>query len=1475
MRALYRSVVVKRELSRKAKPLIYRSIYVPTLTYGHELWVVTERTRSWVQVAEMSFLRRVSGLSLRDRFRTSDIQERLGVEPLLLFVEMRVLTHNEWGVKYNPMSICALKASTVTMGCTYTYPSNHSVQEAFWDKQWPTNHVLLNDPEYRDRAQFTGDKQHNCTLRLRDVTEKDQSKYYFRFITDRPQGKWTGAGGVDLSVTVLQVEVPETVTEGDKVTLTCKTSCSLTDSPTFTWYENGHGLSSRTDQLHLQSVSREDKGRYHCAVQGLNSPEVTLNVRYGPKNILVSIRPSGDIVEDSSVTLTCSSDANPPPECNWFKGTSLAAKGEIYTMNRIRSVDSGEYKCNCSNEHGEKYSEALTLNVLYPPKSVSVSISPSGATVENSSVTLTCSSDANPPPKCNWFKGTTYLSKGENYTMNKTSSVDSGEYKCKCRNKHREKYSEVLTLNVLYPPKSVSVSITFSGETVEDRSVTLTCSSDANPPVQNYTWFKEGETSPVGSGHSYSFTKNSRSSGWWYCFTQNELGSKKSAAVTLNVRYGPKTVSVSISPSGEIVEDSSAILECSSDANPPVECSWFKGTLLETHSQTYTMNEISSLDSGEYKCKCRNELGEKYSEALTLNVLYPPKSVSVSIRPSGDIVEGSSVTLTCGSDANPPVQNYTWFKKLDNRPQLKSIKQKYSISNIRSADSGEYQCMVTNTQGSQFSEYNTLTVLYGPKSVSVSILPSGETVEDSSVTLTCSSDANPPPECNWFKGTSFLSNGENYTMNRIRSVDSGEYKCKCSNEHGEKYSEALTLKVLYPPKSVSVSITFSGVTIEDSSVTLTCSSDANPPVQNYTWFKEGNSFVAKRENHTMNRICSVNSGEYKCKCSNKHGEKYSEALTLNVLYGPKILSVSIAFFGETMGNNSVTLTCSSDANPPVQNYTWFKEGETSPVGSGHSYSFIKNSRSSGWYYCFTQNELGSKKSAAVTLNVRYGPKSVSASIRPSGEPLEDSSVTLTCSSDANPPPECNWFKGTLFLPKGENYTMNRIRSVDSGEYKCKCSNEHREKYSEAQTLNVLYLQVEVPERVTEGDKVTLTCKTSCSLTDSPTFTWYKNGHGLSSRTEQLHLQSVSRKDKDRYHCAAQGLNSPEITLNVRYGPKSVSVSIRPSGDILEDSSVTLTCSSDANPPPGCNWLKGKIVFKGETITMNRIRSVESGSYKCQCKNDYGVKYSKALTLNVLYHSLLLYGSLDPPKSVSVSIRPSGEIVEGSSVTLTCSSEANPPVQNYTWFKRLDKGPQLKSTQQNYSISNISSADSGEYRCMATNTRGSRLSEYNTLTVLYGPKILSVSITFFGETVGHNSVTLTCSSDANPPVQNYTWFKEENSLILYVVAGVGVCGVAVITAVAFMWRKKKSVKDSVVEDHDNIYQNYDPKADDNTFTALESMPRSSDNVYSSAATVHSSPSDDPYTALDPLSRSPEYDTLAVSQSSSTEVCLVAL
>uniref|UniRef100_A0A3Q2VZQ4 Ig-like domain-containing protein n=1 Tax=Haplochromis burtoni TaxID=8153 RepID=A0A3Q2VZQ4_HAPBU len=59
-------------------------------------------------------------------------------------------------------------------------------------------------------------------------------------------------------------------------------------------------------------------------------------------------------------------------------------------------------------------------------------------------------------------------------------------------------------------------------------------------------------------------------------------------------------------------------------------------------------------------------------------------------------------------------------------------------------------------------------------------------------------------------------------------------------------------------------------------------------------------------------------------------------------------------------------------------------------------------------------------------------------------------------------------------------------------------------------------------------------------------------------------------------------------------------------------------------------------------------------------------------------------------------------VEGSSVTLTCSSDAN-PAANYIWYKEDDESP--KASGQNFTITDIQPEHSGSYYCVAQNSRG--------------------------------------------------------------------------------------------------------------------------------------------------------------------------
>ena len=79
-----------------------------------------------------------------------------------------------------------------------------------------------------------------------------------------------------------------------------------------------------------------------------------------------------------------------------------------------------------------------------------------------------------------------------------------------------------------------------------------------------------------------------------------------------------------------------------------------------------------------------------------------------------------------------------------------------------------------------------------------------------------------------------------------------------------------------------------------------------------------------------------------------------------------------------------------------------------------------------------------------------------------------------------------------------------------------------------------------------------------------------------------------------------------------------------------------------------------------------------------------------------------YVSPDGPKHTSVCSNPSGEIEEGSSVTLSCSSDANPAAE-YTWFKEHEDS--VRESGQNYTITNITSEHGGNYYCQAHNAIG--------------------------------------------------------------------------------------------------------------------------------------------------------------------------
>uniref|UniRef100_A0A8C1SLS9 Ig-like domain-containing protein n=1 Tax=Cyprinus carpio TaxID=7962 RepID=A0A8C1SLS9_CYPCA len=267
------------------------------------------------------------------------------------------------------MMKCALKGSAIHLSGSYKHPNHLTVTERFWivnpikDEELVN---LLNHPDYSGRVQYFPDKEQTFFLKLSNVTHEDEGMYCLRILTNVEKQRYLGFPGIDLK---LRVEIPEEVVEGESSVLVCKTTCNLSDKTNFTWYKNSKSLSESidSDQLLLQSVSSDDSGNYSCAVRDqkhLLSPVVTLSVRYPPKSVSVSISPSGEIVEGDSVTLSCSSDSNPPAlNFSWFKEnqSSAVGSGQSFIISSFNSSHSGRYYCEAQNKHGSQRSASVSV----------------------------------------------------------------------------------------------------------------------------------------------------------------------------------------------------------------------------------------------------------------------------------------------------------------------------------------------------------------------------------------------------------------------------------------------------------------------------------------------------------------------------------------------------------------------------------------------------------------------------------------------------------------------------------------------------------------------------------------------------------------------------------------------------------------------------------------------------------------------------------------------------------------------------------------------------------------------------------------------------------------------------------------------------------------------------------------------------------------------------------------------------------
>ncbi|XP_051544905.1 hemicentin-1-like isoform X9 [Myxocyprinus asiaticus] len=709
----------------------------------------------------------------------------------------------------------------------------------------------------------------NCTTRFDDVSLYDSGEYYFR-IEGRYDLKYSYKKEVQISVTAspskptvqlyddqMEVKVHQEVMEDSSVILRCSANiyCPF-NPPTLTWSSSSNTLilneQQHQDQTKLISdlnftITHLHHGvTFTCTIKYQLKNQIrteqasrTLHVQYAPKNTSVTINPSGSVLEGRSVTLTCISDGNPDVSYSWYRDTEEHLKylqtGDTLDIVKTDPTHSGRYYCTAENKHGEQNSSVL-LDIQYAPKNTSVTVNPSGSVLEGRSVTLTCISDGN-PVNYSWYRDTEehlkHLQTGQNLTIIKTDPTHIGRYYCTAENKHGEQNSSVL-LDIQYAPKNTSVTVNPSGSVLEGRSVTLTCISDGNPDV-SYSWYRDTEEhlKHLQTGDTLDIMKTDPThSGRYYCTAQNQYGTQNSS-VLLDIQYAPKYTSVTVNPSGSVLEGRSVTLTCISDGNP-VNYSWYRDT--EEHlkhlqtGQNLTIIKTDPTHSGRYYCTAQNQYGTQNSSVL-LDIQYAPKNTSVTVNPSGSVLEGRSVTLTCISDGNPPAFNYTWYRNTEEHLEHLQTGKNLTINTTDMTHSERYYCTAQNKHGEQNSSNVILNVTYAPK------ISNSSCKRSDVIVCVCEVRGNPSPTLEWrlsgrpiINSTETPISEEQFKNTSLRSVltirqsfkDTPTPHCVSTNTHGTASQQFQLLLTPQNPQGFHHPSLLVGVAIGASVMMLFC-----------------------------------------------------------------------------------------------------------------------------------------------------------------------------------------------------------------------------------------------------------------------------------------------------------------------------------------------------------------------------------------------------------------------------------------------------------------------------------------------------------------------------------------------------------------------------------------------------------------------------------------------------------------------------
>uniref|UniRef100_A0A3B4EC75 Ig-like domain-containing protein n=1 Tax=Pygocentrus nattereri TaxID=42514 RepID=A0A3B4EC75_PYGNA len=1114
-----------------------------------------------------------------------------------------------------------------------------------------------------------------------------------------------------------------------------------------------------------------------------------------------------------SVTLKCEIDYYSDWGYQWYKGSSRTAvsQSQTNTFTIGSAADQDQYWCRGERDNrptSSQDSNTVTLRVTERPRAV-VSIQPYDQVFRGETVTLRCDIRGGGVSnwQYSWFKDDPYtpFSNEQQYSISSVRKSDIGKYTCSGTETGTSRYShtsDAVTLTVSERPRAV-VSIKPDDQVFRGETVTLRCDIQGGG-VSNwqYSWFKDSSSIPVSNEQQYRISSVRKSDIGTYTCRGTESGTSRSShtsdAVTLTVT-ALLTATLTVEPKrSPVFTGESVTLKCEIQSHSDWRYQWYKGSsrTAVSQSQTNTFTIRSAADQGQYWCRGERDnrpSSSQRSNNVTLTVTERPKA-AVSIQPDNQVFRGETVTLRCDIQGGG-VSNwqYSWFKDGSSIPV--SNEQQYSISSVTESHRGKYTCSGTErgtSRSSHTSDAVTLTVS-ALLTATVTVEPKWSPVfTGESVTLKCEIQSHSDWRYQWYKGSSrtAVSQSQTNTFTIRSAADQGQYWCRGERDYrpsSSQRSNNVTLTVTERPKA-AVSIQPDNQVFRGETVTLRCDIQGEG-VSNwqYSWFK-GDPYrrVSNEQQYRISSVTVSHSGTYTCSGTERGTSRYShtsEAVTLTVSERPKA-AVSIQPDEQVFRGETITLRCDIQGGG-VSNwqYSWFKDGSSTPVSNEQQYTISSVTASHGGTYTCRGTVRGTSRyshtSQAVTLTVSALP-TATLTVEPRWSPVfTGESVTLKCEIQSHSNWRYQWYKGSRRTAVSQSLTNTfTIRSAayqDQDQYWCRGERDNRPTSSQPSntvTLRVkerprAVVSIQPDDQVFSGETVTLRCDIQGGGVSNWQYSWIKDGSSTPiSNEQQYSITSVTESDGGTYNCrgtergtSRYSHTSDAVTLTVSERPKPA-VSIQPDDQVFRGEAVTLTCDIQGGGVSNWqySWFKdgsSTPVRNEQQYSISSVTESHRGTYTCRGAERGTSRYSHTSDAVTLTVSALPTATL----TVEPRWRP---VFTGESVTLKCEIQSHSDWR-YQWYKGSSRTAVSQSQTNTFTIRSAADQDQDQYWCRGERDYrpiSSQRSNTVTLTVKERPRAV-VSIQPDDQVFRGETVTLRCDIQGGG-VSNwqYSWFKDD-------------------------------------------------------------------------------------------------------------------